>query len=379
MARKSNIELLRIISMLAIILHHAIIHGVFRGTWNFPTEASREIFSNGTFIYQILFFGGKFGVQVFVMITGYFMISSKISIKTISKFWVPVFTWSIIFLILRLLGMPSEVTISLKEIVKSILPILSSNYWFAQAYLMLFLVIPILNSLYRKLSPKKFAYLILFLLLVSIIIPTFTTIYLVGNNAAPLFILLYYIGALIRNYEEIISKNIRTIKIILPLSFAVYILSVWCLDMLGLKLNLDIFLTKATILGSQNSLLVLLCSSSVFIMFTQLNLPTIKWINIVASSTFGVYLIHDNIFFRSVLWGKITPIDNSFLKINQFVALGYILIYVLLIFLSCFLLERFRGMIMKRVPVYLGDRIEQVLAKIQSYDYMNYFKLLNKP
>lgn len=341
-------------------------------------QAVRFLVMEHLFI-RFFFFGGKFGVQVFVMITGYFMISSKISIKTISKFWVPVFTWSIIFLILRLLGMPSEVTISLKEIVKSILPILSSNYWFAQAYLMLFLVIPILNSLYRKLSPKKFAYLILFLLLVSIIIPTFTTIYLVGNNAAPLFILLYYIGALIRNYEEIISKNIRTIKIILPLSFAVYILSVWCLDMLGLKLNLDIFLTKATILGSQNSLLVLLCSSSVFIMFTQLNLPTIKWINIVASSTFGVYLIHDNIFFRSVLWGKITPIDNSFLKINQFVALGYILIYVLLIFLSCFLLERFRGMIMKRVPVYLGDRIEQVLAKIQSYDYMNYFKLLNKP
>lgn len=62
------------------------------------------------------------------MITGYFMSSSQISIKSIAKFWIPVFTWSIIFLLLRLLGMLSEVPISMKEIIKSIFPILTNSY-----------------------------------------------------------------------------------------------------------------------------------------------------------------------------------------------------------------------------------------------------------
>lgn len=370
MERKSNIELLRIVAMLSIILHHAIIHGIFGGTWSFPTEASREVFQNGTFIYEILYFGGKFGVHVFVMITGYFMTSSSISAKSILKFWVPVFTWSIIFLFLVLLGMPSEETVSLTEIVKSIFPTIFNRYWFAQSYLILYLLIPVLNAIHKGLSQKVRVYLILFLFITMIVIPTFTGRYLIGNNPVPLFILLYYIGASVKDFEKWISKRQRIFKIMLPLSFVIYVFSVFSLNIIGLSLKSANILTHATILGSQYSLIELLFSISVFVLFTQLKISNSRLINITASSTFGIYLIHDNYFFRSTLWESITNI-NKLLDMNQFAALGKLLIYVSIIFIVCSLIEQLRSYIMKKPTVFLGSKFEQVLKKIQNYICVN--------
>lgn len=377
MERKSNIELLRIIAMFSIILHHAIIHGIFGGAWSFPTEESREVFQNGTFIYEILYFGGKFGVHIFIMITGYFMTSSRISAKSIFKFWVPVFTWSIIFLFLTLLGMPSEGIASFTEIVKSVFPIIFNRYWFAQSYLILYLLIPVLNAIHKGVSKKVRFYLMLFLFITMIVIPTFTTQYLIGNNPVPLFILLYYIGATVKDLERWISKRKKIFRIMLPLSFIIYVFSVFFFNIIGLSLKSGTILTHSTILSSQYSLIELLFSVSVFVLFTQLKISNSRLINITASSTFGIYLIHDNYFFRSTLWRNIININNL-LDMNQFVALGRLLIYVLLIFIACSLIEQLRSYVMKKPTVFMGFKFEQFSKEIQGYISVNVLGKITK-
>lgn len=67
--RNSNLELLRIVSMILIIMHHYAVHGGF-------DLLNTELDLNRIWI-QILSIGGKIGVNCFVLITGYFMINSK--------------------------------------------------------------------------------------------------------------------------------------------------------------------------------------------------------------------------------------------------------------------------------------------------------------
>lgn len=372
MERKSNIELLRIIAMLLIILHHAIIHGIFGGVWSFPTEESYRIFLNGTFIYEILYFGGKFGVHVFIMITGYFMISSNVSAKSIVKFWLPVFTWSLIFLVLTILGMPSEETVSLTEIVKSIFPIIFNRYWFAQSYLILYLLIPVLNTIHKRLAKEVRLYFMLFLFMFMIIIPTFTTQYLIGDNPVPLFIFLYYIGASVKDYEKWISKRIKIFKIMIPISIILYVLSVLFLNIIGLFLRSETILIHSTIFSSQYSLIELIFSISVFVLFTQMKIPNNRLINRCASSTFGIYLIHDNYFFRSTLWETLINI-NKLLNMNQFIALAKLFIYVTLIFIFCSLIEQLRIRFMQRTTIFMGNKLEQFIKYSMIY-LQEYFK-----
>jgi uncharacterized membrane protein len=59
--RESNIELLRIVSMVLIIMHHFSVHGTFPFT--------PELTFNKVFL-QVFGLGGKAGVVAFVMITG---------------------------------------------------------------------------------------------------------------------------------------------------------------------------------------------------------------------------------------------------------------------------------------------------------------------
>ena len=73
--RNSNIELFRIITMLLIVAHHYVVNSGLMPIVisDFPSKAS-------TFL---IFFGwaGKMGINCFVLITGYFMCTSQITLR----------------------------------------------------------------------------------------------------------------------------------------------------------------------------------------------------------------------------------------------------------------------------------------------------------
>lgn len=75
--RQSNFEILRIFAIIMIIFHHIAMHSNFSS-------------SNITSYLYIVFIqmGGKIGVNIFVLISGYFLINTeKIKIKKILKLW----------------------------------------------------------------------------------------------------------------------------------------------------------------------------------------------------------------------------------------------------------------------------------------------------
>lgn len=68
--RISNIEVLRVMSMFAIILHHYYAHGDF---------LINGVFTINEIIVQLLSSGGKIAVDIFVIISGFFLVEKRFS------------------------------------------------------------------------------------------------------------------------------------------------------------------------------------------------------------------------------------------------------------------------------------------------------------
>ena len=78
--RESGIELFRITSMLVIVAHHYIVNS---GVMDAVNEVNAV---TGSSLFALLFgWGGKTGINCFVLITGYFMCTSRITLKKFLK------------------------------------------------------------------------------------------------------------------------------------------------------------------------------------------------------------------------------------------------------------------------------------------------------
>lgn len=76
--RNSNLELLRIISMFLIVLGH------FAWQTNWSVNNDTSLIRLGAI--HCLWIGGKLGVNLFILISGYFLINSKFKLKSFLMF-----------------------------------------------------------------------------------------------------------------------------------------------------------------------------------------------------------------------------------------------------------------------------------------------------
>lgn len=132
--RDCNFELLRIVSMIMIIMHHYVIHS---GFVNIPISLNKLV----TMMFSI---GGKVGVNLFIMISGYYILNSKIRIKKVLKIVFEVYFYSILILILACAFCREEV--NAKMIIKSFLPITYELYWFVTPYIWLYILTPYITK-----------------------------------------------------------------------------------------------------------------------------------------------------------------------------------------------------------------------------------------
>ena len=70
--RNSRLELLRILCMLMIVAYHYSIYGFY---------SDDVLFSSNKTLIELLSLGGETGVSVFVLISGYYMVSSRYSFR----------------------------------------------------------------------------------------------------------------------------------------------------------------------------------------------------------------------------------------------------------------------------------------------------------
>ncbi len=358
--RNSSIELLRILSMLMIIFHHFAVHGNF--SWDNAT------LSVPRFWYDFIIMGGKIGVNIFVLISGYFLVSDNgtlFNFKKILKFWGQIFFYSVgLFALSLLLGITD---FSISGLIRSFFPItLCNGWWFVGTYFVLFLIHPFLNVLLNGLNKKMYQALLVMLVIIWSLIPTFTATAYQGNNLL-WFVCLYSIAGYVRLYGLNAKLSAKHYFLIWLVSSAVTYASRVLLIILGTKSS---FLSKCSSyfydqVYNQEQITVLIASLSLFMLFLGIKLNYNKWINIIASTTFGVYLIHDNNVLRSFLW--IDLFENSKYQ-NSLLLIPYSIIVVLIVFIVCALIDICRQKIFEKPFVALvnkySDRVEKLFAKI---------------
>ncbi len=327
--RNSSFELLRIIAMIFIILHHFSVHGGFNFS---PSDLSLNRF----WIDFISMFG-KVGVDLFVLISGYFLISKDgplIDIKRILKIWIPMIIYGIIIYLLFVTFDNQPITFI--SLYNRFIPTLSGHWWFASTYIVLFLLHPFLNALLRRIDQKTYKILILLMITIWSIIPTFLNKSLEGNNLT-WFITLYAIAGYIRLYglnpkikrsHYLISFiTLSLITILLTIMFA-------CCG----KYTHELY-NYTTYLFRQNMLTILLISISLFMFFVNTNIKTNKIINLVSSTTFGIYLIHDDGLVRSFIWHRLF---KNFKYQSSLWLIPYSISVSLLVFVVCCIIDLIR-------------------------------------
>lgn len=348
--RNSSIELLRIIAMVMIVFHHFSVHGGF--------DFDYRVITIPRLWYNFIIMGGKIGVDIFVLISGYFLIEDNKYIfnwKRIAKFWGQVFFYSIaITLAFSLIG---KVDLGIKEIIKALLPITFTKWWFASTYFVLYLLHPFINKLLRSLDKKTHQVLVVCLLICWCIIPTFTARGFESNSLL-WFVVLYCIASYVKLYglnPKYKSKHYFLMWIVF--SILTYISS--CVfSILGTKLNF--FASHATYFYGQEKITTLLISLSLFMAFATLKMPYRKWINLIASTTFGVYLIHDNGVVRPFLWLDVFKNANYQ---NSNMIIVYSIIVVCIVFVLCSLIDLVRQKTFEKAYMYFVNKYMDSLVK----------------
>ena len=144
--RSSNLELYRIIVMLAIVAHHSVVNSGL-------LDVIRETPLSGNSLFSYLFgVWGKTGINCFVMITGYFMCKSEITLKKFLKLIFQVYFYSIVISLLFIITGYARPSLSMALF--TLLPVQSFSNNFISCFLVYYLCIPFLNILIEHLKQK---------------------------------------------------------------------------------------------------------------------------------------------------------------------------------------------------------------------------------
>ena len=324
--RDSSLELLRIVAMLMIIAHHFACHGGFYFHAN-------SIMLNRLW-HKFIFMGGSLGNDIFVMLSGYFLINSKVlNLRRLFNLWARIFFYSVI--IYSLFLTVGHEKLSLKTALDVLMP-LTRNYnrqwWFASIYLMMYLVHPYINRLIHTFTREEYRKFLILIGLCWCVIPALTNSDFGANNTIN-FVCLYCFAGYVRLYAD----DFRNRNYILcgAALIGINFLSAYVLDTLGQHHNYFFgMMGPFTVLAA-------LC---LLIGFRNLNIKYHKDINTIASATFGVYLIHDNIFVRPFIWLEF--FRNASFQNSPYL-IPYSLAVILIVYSSCTILELLRSKIFK--------------------------------
>lgn len=277
--------------MLLIIAHHYVVNSGL-----LQLMEQRTLSSSSIFLY-LAGMWGKTGINCFVLITGYFMCKSQITIRKFLKLLFEIEFYKIsLYLIFIISGYAN---FSITECIKAFLPITNIHDGFVSCFLVFYLFIPFLNILINNLNKK------LHLLLIGLCIFTYTILGSIPKidvtmNYVSWFCVLYFIAAYIRNYGCFSIKKEQW-KWFTLISIFLSIISVMCILKCNQTFNKSIF--PYYFVSDCNSIFAVTTAICSFMFFKNLKLKNSKIINLVSRSTFGVLLIHANSnIMRQWLW-----------------------------------------------------------------------------
>lgn len=326
-SRQSNLELLRILMMILIVAHHFAIYSSF----DFSSASSPM---SRIWLY-LLRLGGKIGVNVYVLISGYFLVrKDSLSLEKAIRLWLQIFFYAIgIWLLLVFFG---KENFSFKLLIQGLTPVTTAPYWFASTYFVLYLCTPFINRFLNSLDRLHYRKMLLGCLIMWSVIPTLTKRSFQCSNLV-WFFAMYSLAGYVRLHVDIrsISKKRCAIAALLSIGFA-YLFAVMIDALCCARPSLARYSSYSTYFYDMYKLPVVIASLSLFLLFLATEIRPGKRINLLASASFGVYLIHEHPFLRDLLWGSIV---KGRMYENSPLLIPFSLFSIAAVYILCSLIE----------------------------------------
>lgn len=338
--RDSIFELLRLILMLMIVIHHGIVHGLGLSSLGYGENAIYQMSDITLDNLPLFLITNSFlivAVNCFILISGYFGIHT--TWKKIITILIAVFFYTLIFTTSWHL-----VTDDIMAAMRSIFFLSHGQYWFITNYIFLMLFAPLLNSLFKCLNSR---YIIIFLSTLIILSSYFGFIwgYQANNNGYTLmqFIMLYCIGRYLNNYKFSINKSILLVVYMIG-SILNGILSLYFVQH-----NADGTAWKMTY---YNNPLVIITSIAFFLFFTKCHIQS-QTINRLAKSALAVYLFQCS---KSINTLYNQFIHQSSLSQND-ISGGGILLIIIILALSILIIS----LMIDQIQLFINNKIVKMI------------------
>lgn len=349
-SRNSNIELLRILAMIGVIILHYN-NAQIGGAFNYASS----IKSNTYILYMLecIFISA---VNVFILVSGYYMCSSTtISISKPFQLIIQVIFFRVSsYITFVLIG---KACFTKEELRINFMPV---NY-FVILYATLYILSPFINFFINRISIKSFTKLVIILLILFSFWPTIVDflIPILNSNLNGLssismygsqygytivnFIVLYILGAYIAKSNIINRTKPTTVR-----QYCIYIsllLLCWITLFGWAQYNLKTQKSLSIIFSYCNPI-VIASAIITFILFIKFRTRNSKLINILAKGSFTVFLAHTYFF-------DLLAIDKVATR-HPIILISHITMSCAFIYIACWILSLIYGAIEKLVlsPIY---------------------------
>ena len=358
MERQSNMELLRLVAMMMILVMH-----MDYGAFGLPTAESVENAPMTTFGRIFVEHLCLVAVNVYVLISGWFGIRPKM--KSFVRLMLQVATYSIIITgAFLLLG---KTTFKIGYVTDML--IIGKQYWFVVSYLLLYLVSPILNTFVEHSSKREFQWILLVFFGFQFVYSwIFGLEEFAGGYSALSFMGLYLLARYVKIYENDNDNERRKTKdenesshpdgiasrfTLHSSRFTLHVSRLSFSKLLALYLfiaaitALFVFLAYgskgdtfgdacAGIFAHYNSPFIVLSSLVVLLMFSKLQFQS-KVINYLSSSAFAVYLIHAH----PLLWDEyLNLFPPIYAKYPNLLGVLLMMLVAVIIFFLCIAIDK---------------------------------------
>lgn len=319
--RQGNIELLRIVCMLFVLIIHFNLNVILRN------ENTSVLMNNIALVVNSFV---VVAVNCFILISGYFSI--RLKIRSLVSFLFQVEFCSLIAVAIFLwLKMSQHESVTIGYVVWVLLPFNAPNLWFVPCYFLLMLASPLLNLLCEKRWLHTFA-------LCSGLLCIVFCYRVFGYQGLSFyqFVVLYLLGRYIR------LMKIEELRLKRNLWLLIYFFSVvvtFSLTYSWVQRGHDV---SDKIMYAYSSPWVILSSVMFFLFFLTLNIQK-KWILWISPSVFSVYLLHENGLIKHLVYINPlrTVIADSHTYYSDICMYLVIMLYGVLFFLLIVIFDRF--------------------------------------
>lgn len=328
--RLSNIEILRFISILLVVLHHVAIHT------NWTTGMS----TNFELIRDTMILSGKVGVDLFVIISGYLMINSRTKITSLVRTVSEAIVFSVgmyaVAIILRING----TIFSTSYFLKRLFPVIFSDYWFVTAFVFMYILLPILLPFLSSLSKKDYQRFLIIGFLVVSIWPMIALNKGMNFSYVILFLYLFAIGGYIRKFDVKIRKRTAIISII-GLTVATVLTTHILRQLLDIRHNsfyqLFTFLNWTSVTSWRENIIIwfdaspfpLLIATLIFVAVISMKHYYNNIVNFLGGHVFGAYLFQSAPIFSPWIYVTVVNLNRVHGTLNRLLfSLGVALLFV---------------------------------------------------